>query len=149
MRFRKLRIAWSVVWGLAAVQLIVLWVRSCRWCDIVVWGTSAQSYGHINSCAGGLTRGSFRLESRGGTHHSRSSFKVVGLEFEWLGMEGYETATRLDPDLVSVPYWALIAVCIAIGTASWLPIDRFSLRTLLIATTLVAVVLGVIVYAAR
>ena len=28
MRFRKLRIAWSVVWGLAAVLPIVLWVRS-------------------------------------------------------------------------------------------------------------------------
>src|SRR6476660_634582 len=28
MRFRKLRIAWSVVWALAAVLLIVLWVRS-------------------------------------------------------------------------------------------------------------------------
>ena len=28
MKFRKLRIAWSVVWGVAAVLLIVLWVRS-------------------------------------------------------------------------------------------------------------------------
>ena len=36
MRFRKLRIAWSVVWGLAAVLLIVLWVRSYWWHDCVV-----------------------------------------------------------------------------------------------------------------
>jgi hypothetical protein len=28
MRFRNLRIAWSVAWGLLAVLLIVLWVRS-------------------------------------------------------------------------------------------------------------------------
>ena len=28
MRFRKLRIAWSVVCGVACVLLIVLWVRS-------------------------------------------------------------------------------------------------------------------------
>ena len=28
MKHRKLRIAWSVFWGLAAVLLIVLWVRS-------------------------------------------------------------------------------------------------------------------------
>jgi hypothetical protein len=28
MRFRKLRIAWSVFWGIACVLLIVLWVRS-------------------------------------------------------------------------------------------------------------------------
>jgi hypothetical protein len=31
MKFRKLRIAWSVVWGLLALLLIGLWVRSyCR-----------------------------------------------------------------------------------------------------------------------
>ena len=28
MRFRKLRIAWSVAWGVLAVLLCVLWVRS-------------------------------------------------------------------------------------------------------------------------
>ena len=28
MRYRKLRIAWSVGWGIACVLLIVLWVRS-------------------------------------------------------------------------------------------------------------------------
>src|SRR3954453_9683000 len=28
MKFRKLRIAWSVFWGVAAVLLVVLWVRS-------------------------------------------------------------------------------------------------------------------------
>ena len=28
MRFRKLRIAWSVAWGVWRVLLIVLWVRS-------------------------------------------------------------------------------------------------------------------------
>jgi hypothetical protein len=31
MRFRKLRIAWSVAWGLLAVLLIVLWLRSQEW----------------------------------------------------------------------------------------------------------------------
>ena len=31
MRFRKLRIAWSVVCGIACVLLIVLWVRSYWW----------------------------------------------------------------------------------------------------------------------
>src|SRR5689334_14707894 len=31
MRFRKLRIAWSVFWGLACVLLTVLWLRS-YWC---------------------------------------------------------------------------------------------------------------------
>jgi hypothetical protein len=34
MRFRKLRIVWSVVCGVAAVLLIALWVRSYWWCDV-------------------------------------------------------------------------------------------------------------------
>src|SRR5690242_19908247 len=33
MRYRGLRIAWSVFRGLAAALLIVLWVRSYWWCD--------------------------------------------------------------------------------------------------------------------
>ena len=36
MKHRKLRIAWSVVWGIAAVLLIVLWVRS-----YLVWDNSS------------------------------------------------------------------------------------------------------------
>src|SRR4029079_4558075 len=34
MRFRKLRIAWSVLWGFAAVLLVVLWVRSYQATDV-------------------------------------------------------------------------------------------------------------------
>src|SRR4051812_39587288 len=44
MRFRKLRIAWSVFWGLAAALLIVLWVRSYWWTD-TVWGYVPPSIG--------------------------------------------------------------------------------------------------------
>src|SRR3954453_23888497 len=35
MRFRKLRIAWSVFWGLACLLLIELWVRSYFFADTV------------------------------------------------------------------------------------------------------------------
>src|SRR5215212_8964377 len=44
MRFRKLRIAWSVFWGLAAVLLIVLWVRSYWWWDELYTPTSVKRY---------------------------------------------------------------------------------------------------------
>ena len=43
MRYRKLRIAWSVGWGVVAVLLCVLWVRSYRWIDEVgVTGSSTE-----------------------------------------------------------------------------------------------------------
>ena len=44
MRFRKLRIAWSVVCGIACVLLIVLWVRS-YWYDtdpLSIWQFDAN-----------------------------------------------------------------------------------------------------------
>jgi hypothetical protein len=36
MIFRKLRIAFSATCGIACVLLIVLWVRSCSWFDMIV-----------------------------------------------------------------------------------------------------------------
>ena len=49
-----------------------------------------------------------------------------------------------------MPYWFLLSLAMLTGTHSLDPlVKRFSLRTLLIATTLVAVVLGLAVYAMR
>src|SRR5690242_8328604 len=36
MKYRKLRIAWSVVWGSLAALLIVVWVRSYWWQDTIL-----------------------------------------------------------------------------------------------------------------
>src|SRR4051794_19852377 len=43
MRFRKLRIAWSVFWGLACVLLVVLWVRSYWWEDEATFVCSSRT----------------------------------------------------------------------------------------------------------
>jgi hypothetical protein len=58
---------------------------------------------------------------------------------------------QFDRDAWFIPYWFLVLVSATLTAISWLPwwSKRFSLRTLLIATTLVAVVLGAIVYAVR
>jgi hypothetical protein len=48
--------------------------------------------------------------------------------------------------LFGIPYWALVLSCAVIGSTPWIHWSkRFSLRTLLIATTLVAVGLGIVV----
>jgi hypothetical protein len=44
---------------------------------------------------------------------------------------------------ISLPLWLIVPILAAVGATPW--IKRFSLRTLLIAMTLVAVVLGIIV----
>ena len=62
--------------------------------------------------------------------------------FMWLNAGPYRELTS--------PHWFSVAVFGILGTLPWLPWSpRFTLRTLLIATTLVAVVLGAIVYATR
>jgi hypothetical protein len=47
-----------------------------------------------------------------------------------------------------LPYWCLILISVAFAAVPWIH-WRFSLRTLLIATTLIAVVLGLIVYVSQ
>src|SRR5262245_26932319 len=44
MKFRKLRIAWSIFCGIACVLLIVLWVRSYTWWDEFYTPTSMARY---------------------------------------------------------------------------------------------------------
>ena len=43
-----------------------------------------------------------------------------------------------------IPYWMLVLSALVVDAVPW--VKRYSLRTLLIATTLVAVVLGLIVW---
>ena len=86
MRFRYLRITWTVFCSIACVLLILLWVQDYR-------------------------------------------------------------ATRL---IASLPYAFPLLISFGLAVAPWVSGQtRFSLRTLLIVTTLVALVLGLAVYAAR
>jgi len=50
----------------------------------------------------------------------------------------------LGTHVVGIRIYAMLVAAAAIGATSWLPY-RFTLRTLLIATTLIAIVLGLIV----
>jgi hypothetical protein len=88
-----------------------------------------------------------------------------GVNFaDWLwstapaGSFGGNTPTILGFNLrhlsyyIAFPYWAPVLLCIGLAAAPFLIRHQrfgFSLRTLLIATTLLAVVLGLIAYAAR
>jgi hypothetical protein len=60
MRYRKLRVAWSVVWGLAAVLLVVLWVRISWWLDSLQFRTGRCPTTCCIQCyTGGVTAFSF------------------------------------------------------------------------------------------
>ena len=143
MRFRKLRIAWSVACGIVCLLLIALWVRSYWWID----NSLVLQNPAIVSLRGKLLVAT-RLEVVRGPDDTSTSFD----HRNWL-IHGY--SNRLSDikvenvnAIATLPIWIPTALFATFGAAAWFR-WRFSLRTLLIVTTLVAVVLGLVVYIAR
>jgi hypothetical protein len=167
MKYRKLRIAWSVAWGVMAVLLLVLWVRSYWWIDSVYSARStvhisitvfrgqvgatwlkypapipvqAQSFmRHSNRITGGT-----RVNYNDGTGKPLPSY--LGFKSSWLSAPRPLRAVTLV-----IPFWfpTFVLTLVAAAPYSRRMKWRFSLRTLLIATTLIAVVLGAVVHAMR
>jgi hypothetical protein len=146
MRFRKLRIAWSVVWGLAAVLPIVLLVRS-YW----ILNSLDVSGGHRFTSS----RGCLFIDEKffvAGTSPKGSQHKLLGHSVLHVVVSG----GMVKPNGVGtkLPLWPLVTIVAVLPIAPWILVIpwlrwRFSLRTLLIATTLVAVVLGLIIAVLR
>jgi hypothetical protein len=151
MRFRKLRIAWSVGCGIVCLLLIVLWVRSYYYFDTLGFSVGP------------------RLHRTFDVLSVKSDLWFLWRETEFpFGMEFQSIPSRFDLELpetyagfrikrdpsqhltvLAIPDWFAILVTATVAAIPWLPWStRFSLRTLLIATTLVAVVLGLIVWLA-
>jgi hypothetical protein len=148
---RYLRIAFSATCLVACVLLIVLWVRSYWWWDTISWGITSKQGLQASSQSGGTVfqyidmRG-FTLDLYKWRLHSQQSPDANPMPIS--GMDEAFAGFLFLNGMVAIPYWFLVpvsAVCAAVPWIRW----RFTLRTLLIATTLVALVLGVIVYAAR
>ena len=142
MKFRKLRIAWSVGCLIACVLLIALWARS-YWVHEGYYRIDAAN----NQMGFGWTVGSLGFNARKD-------------ELKWPPQKWTYFRTSLDVPYQSfrasfsngelnfrLPFWFLSTLLLALSYVVWLP-WHFSLRTLLIATTLVAVVLGLIVWSA-
>jgi hypothetical protein len=143
MRFRKLRIAWSAFWGLACVLLIVLWVRSYWWADMYHLSSTRVQLGVLS------VRGCLAFNS-GSTNFNPGYQSVTAGALVLESIEEpilwFHYRPRPLPPILYVPIWPLPMILMVIAVASWFR-NRFTIRTLLIATTLVAVVLGLIVYA--
>ncbi len=155
MRFRNLRIVWTAFCGIACVLLIVLWVRSYWWVTNIqvpnVLGNDnqvilARGTIHFSSCLdykpermSALIHNYHRSTKDYNDFSGAPEYRQFLLRVQELG--------RNDLRLV-FPYWFAAAVLAAVAALPWLPY-RFTLRTMLIATTLVAVVLGLVVWAVR
>jgi hypothetical protein len=148
MKYRKLRIAWSVAWGVVAVLLCVLWVRSHRVRDVFSF---VDSWNHFISA--GSNNGTVYFQLSGTGDHLSSFYgrwihvsgdaSEPGEVFKW-----QPNTPGLWGGSICFPHWFSILLIAVLTAAPWIG-RRFSLRTLLIAMTLVAVGLGLIVYAMR
>jgi hypothetical protein len=169
MRFRKLRIAWSVGCGIACVLLIVLWVRSYYYhkeeasyvfrgkyllaleslrgeLGLMVWGPPAVIYGTSWSYASRPVDDSEFL-----SFWEKMRTRVERPKHVNLVAWGFRLSSSPGNLRLLVPHWSLVLLAAMFVVVPWLPwwSKRFSLRTMLIATTLVALVLGAIVWAIR
>jgi hypothetical protein len=147
MRFRKLRIAWSVFYGLLAIVLISWWVRSYWWVDQVFVPVTKSTNFVVGSIPNAFGFGF------GGKSSAVTQTWITMRTAEWIAVgephdrSDFLTYFQFYDANVAMPYWFGLLLSAAFAAGPWISILkwRFSLRTLLITTTLVAILLGLIV----
>jgi len=160
-RFRKLRIAFSAVCGIICLLLIVLWVRSYWWADAFSFPITSKHLLGVGSAQGGMTA----IKSEYVPGYYKSSWQIdhdstadasiakVYRPHNRPGFRGVLDLGIIDSApffVICVPYWFLLGAAIAVGAAPWIRwTKRVSLRTLLIAMTLVAALLGAVAWGAK
>jgi hypothetical protein len=152
---RYLRITFSITCLIACALLTVLWVRSYRLIeriDVIIESEEDTDISGISliSVCGRSTLDVTYVTADGEPGIEYYSYPPDP-DVQYLGIGRVLFLTKPQPGwLVSVPYWLSMSFIAMLSTFPWMPWSwRFSLRTLLIATMLVAVVLGLIVYTLR
>ena len=139
MRYRKLRIAWSVGWGIVAFIACLFCVRSYVW-DTHFWLDIGKPTVDTKTCRVlRFNRGHLQIYTE--DVHDTGNDPAIG----WWSKAA--TASEEPRNGVTCSMPVAIFVAITTGAVAWFPFQQFSLRTLLIATTFVAVVLGLVLWA--
>lgn len=155
MRFCELRIVWSVVWGVPGVLVLLLWVRSYWWGDY--WGRPHVEVSSMNGSIGYQILQSPYSFQRDSYYECRS-VKEIFRNWGPPSTRGDDAKRRLVTfrwDYFSypacIPHWAVCLPCLLLAIVPWVrQLNwRFSLRTMLIVTALVATGLGAIVWAVK
>lgn len=137
------RFLWSTAWGTLAVLLLLLWWRSYWTLDLLTRVDSRRIETTIGSQFGAIYFAHFDAykayvgtgnpyESHGWRYRTLDSY-VLKRQFEW------ERGT--DSLNVTLPHWVFVLAATIVSGMVWCRM-RFSVRTLLIATALVSLVLG-------
>lgn len=136
----------------AALTLLLsaMWLRSLWWKDEVVWIFAPDRFIQVESDRGNLLSAfrDMRRVVRSPSNHPRTfTFRSRWLSTSdrYRGFGGYVSRQFA---FIASPYWFLVLTAATLGmlTAPLRPSWRFSLRSLFIATTLLAVLLGLIMW---
>jgi hypothetical protein len=153
MKYRTLRIAWSVWWGIVCLLVVFLSAHTARnQVKAAVW-VSRSHYVTFVAFRHWLEVDAQRpdWEPRGYFHSNYvdNPPPLVSPKRSWHVGSLPQTGTAWNV-AIRIPLWLTIALTAAASASPWIStvvrLRRFSLRTLLIATTLVALVLGLIAY---
>jgi hypothetical protein len=145
---RYLRFAAAIAFALLAVAFVALWVRS---------------YYRFNDVSGRLGGRLYGMATLGGAmrlYLADPSLRPQQQEWRWASHEVVRLGPNMRRDLrfptewsgrmqgLQLPFWFLALSSLALATLiAFKPITSFTVRGLLIATTLFAAVLGLAVYA--
>lgn len=149
MKHRKLRFAWSLICGIVVSLLITLWVRSYK-----NYEGFGSAYGNVTSVQGTLVCNYFDFWYAV-THPPAGWYLDDGPAERYSnnapikrypGVLLYRHKNGVP--CLELQLWFLLILCSLSCVAPWQSWLRFSfsLRTLLLATTAVAVLLGLVVY---
>ena len=153
---RGLRFAVRAVCGILCLLLIVLWVHSYWYRDLAfgrhpVWGLTyvVSRQGKISWYAriSDPPRDSARWEVSSTLPEHAGTTGNDGVMPEGDFARSFMFVNLPSARAVVLPYWFLVAITLSLAAAPWIRWSkRFSLRTLLIATTLIAVLLATAAY---
>ena len=139
---RYLRIAFSAACLVAAVLLCALWVRSYWNLDVWVQNNSTSTI--VRSDAGLITFSRMKFGSSLTGHDAcvhivdTASVGMIFWQFDW--------SWQPDIFLVRTPIWVPALAGAMLAGIPWIRWSKqFSIRTMLIVTALVALVLGMVV----
>lgn len=140
---RRFRIVVSLFFVVLTVGLCVLWLRSYWRTDVLVIPTDQSGTLSIGSLCGTFALLNASSDNESLTWQS-SEPKVPPTRWGWAARQNSDGSWIRT---IFFPTWILMIVCATIATLPWLPYSRcFSLRTLFIATTLAAVLIGLITW---
>jgi hypothetical protein len=146
---KYLRIAVTALSLMACVLISAFWVRSTRWHDLVGGPIIGKHNFQLDSITGRV-RVAWEYHDQPDNRIITDSYDMsahkmplTSLRPTWkYGFGKFPNHTSL---YLNVPHWLAIFLFAAAATLPWVGLSkRFSLRTLLIATTLIAVGLGIV-----